>query len=66
VNPPPQPATTEADERLRRAVMAIRQAFYSAADELGRLYGYDRPCKVCEERRRTGRVDDSRRTREAA
>lgn len=38
----------EADQRLRRLVMIVRQACYFVADELGKEYGLERPCKRCE------------------
>lgn len=51
---PPKPTPPTDDERLRQALLAIRQAFYSAADELGRLYDLERPCKRCDRERRQG------------
>lgn len=67
VSDSPSPSLTEA-ERQRRALLAIRQAFYSAADELGRLYDLERPCRECERRRReTGqRTAQARRDDRAA
>lgn len=45
-----QPPQTEAtrDDRVRRIVMIVRQACYFVADELGKEYGLERPCKRCE------------------
>ncbi len=56
LRPLPQPAPEEsADERLRRVVLIVRQGLYGIADELGRVYGLDRPCKDCDRRRRQDR-----------
>lgn len=35
------------EARVRRLVMVVRQACYFIADELGKEYGLERPCKRC-------------------
>ncbi len=44
------PCRDSGDEatRLRRLMLVIRQACYFIADEMGKEYGMERPCKRCE------------------
>jgi hypothetical protein len=52
--PTAEPALLSDSERLRLALLAVRQLAYGLADELGRLYDLERPCKRCERERRHG------------
>lgn len=53
------------EARLRRVVMIVRQGLYFVADELGKEYGLERPCKQCEQRRRASRAQDTSKERAA-
>ncbi len=55
LRPVPPSEEPTAEERLRRVAMILRQGLYFVADELGREFGIERPCKSCDEQRRRDR-----------
>jgi hypothetical protein len=63
----PTAAAQDSETRLRRIVMIARQGLYFVADELGKEFGLERPCKRCErERRRPDPLPEMTRKTERA
>lgn len=61
-----QPPSEDAGAQLRRIALIVRQGLYFVADEIGREYGMQRPCKCDQDRRRRNQPAEVVKDRKAA